>query len=315
MASLLERIQNVFDNHQDLDRDRVRQEGHQQALYQTRDALLGSAVLLKDDWSHELVRSRSESHVGVHAKYEARIKGLNDAFSVLRQSEPGITTQLNPDEFRESATRHAQVSSHHTPELGNSQYHLAYAATRNQLDAEFARRETTDARLHLIQQVGAAADRHLITPYPSDDREAGIRQATVDWANQHDEGRLTARGAERPILNHEQYRVGYDAMKETLDRKLDTYHGFAIDSQVMPSRDTERQAVQEMALQASQGVRENWGDRGRGPERLNDPDYDRGQRKAIMDWSHEQNHRLTLEQQRIMSQERTREVHEYGISY
>ncbi len=96
MASLLERIQNVFDNHQDLQRERIRQEGHQQALYQTRDALLGSAVLLKDDWSQELTRTRSESHAGIHARYEARIQGLNDAFSVLRQSQPGITTQLIP---------------------------------------------------------------------------------------------------------------------------------------------------------------------------------------------------------------------------
>jgi hypothetical protein len=64
-----------------------------------------------------------------------------------------------------------------------------------------------------------------------------------------------------------------------------------------------------------QGVRENWGDRGRGPERLNDPDYDRGQRRAIMDWSHEQNHRLAVDQQRAMRQELTREVHEYGITY
>ena len=70
-----------------------------------------------------------------------------------------------------------------------------------------------------------------------------------------------------------------------------------------------------LRLQASQNVRENWGDRGRGPERLNDPDYDRGQRKAIMDWSHEQNHRLAVEQQRAIRQELTREVHEYGITY
>ena len=62
-------------------------------------------------------------------------------------------------------------------------------------------------------------------------------------------------------------------------------------------------------------VRGNWGDRGRGPERLNDPDYDRGQRVAIRDWSHEHNHRLALEQSRIRTEERTREVHEYGLSY
>jgi hypothetical protein len=311
MASLLERIQNVFDNHQDSERERVRHEGYQQALYQTRDALLGSAIAVKDDWSNEMARSRSESHAGIHARYEARLQGLNDAFSVLRQSEPGITTQLNPDEFRESATRHAQARSYQTMELGHSQYHLAYASTRDQLDAEFARRETTDAKQHFIQHVGGTADRHLITPYP-DDREAGIRQATVDWANQHDERRLLVRGAERPILNHDQYQAGYEYMKESLDRRLEAWHSA---TGVAHSNETERQAVRNIALQASQGVRDNWGDRGRGPERLDDPDYDRGSRKVIIEWSHEHNHRLAVEQQRAMRQELTREVHEYGISY
>ena len=150
MASLLERIQNVFDNHQDLQRERIRQEGHQQALYQTRDALLGSAVLLKDDWSQELTRTRSESHAGIHARYEARIQGLNDAFSVLRQSEPGITTQLNPDEFRESAARRTQSGLHGVPELQHSPYQYAYAATRQQLDLDFAHRENDRAKQQFI---------------------------------------------------------------------------------------------------------------------------------------------------------------------
>jgi hypothetical protein len=315
MASLLERIQNVFDNHQDLNRDRVRQEGYQQALYQTRDALLGSAVLLKDDWSDELVRSRSESHAGVHARYEARVQGLNDAFSVLRQSEPGITTQLNADEFRESAVRQAQARTYGVPELQHSPYQYAYAATRQQLDMDFGHRENDRAKQQFIDDVAVSAQRHLASRYPTEDREAGERQATVDWAHQHKPELLLARGAERPIVDHDQYRAGYDAMKETLDRKFDAWHGTARNSQVASSKDTERQVVHDIALQASEGVRENSGDRGRGPERLNDPDYDRGQRKAIMDWSHEQNHRLAVDQQRAIRQEPAREVHEYGITY
>lgn len=315
MASLLERIQNVFDNHQDLQRERIRQEGHQQALYQTRDALLGSAVLLKDDWSQELTRTRSESHAGIHARYEARIQGLNDAFSVLRQSEPGITTQLNPDEFRESAARRTQAGLYGVPELQHSPYQYAYAATRQQLDLDFAHRENDRAKQQFIDDVAMSAQRHLASRYPSEDREAGARQATVDWAQQHKPELLLARGAERPVLDHDQYRAGYEAMKESLDRKLDTWHSAARESQLTLSNDTERRAVHDVALRASQGVRENWGDRGRGPERLNDPDYDRGQRKAIMDWSHEQNHRLAVDQQRAIRQELTREVHEYGITY
>ena len=116
MANLLERVQNVFDNHQDRERQQAQQEGYQQALYQTRDALIGSALTLKEDWSNELARNRSESHAGIHARYEARVQGLNDAFAVLRQGEPGITTQLNPDEFRESATRQAQARRYEAPE-------------------------------------------------------------------------------------------------------------------------------------------------------------------------------------------------------
>lgn len=96
MASLLERVQNVFDNHQDVERERVRQEGYRAALTETRDALLGSALALKNEWASELARSRSESHASGHARYEARVQGLNDAFATLRQAAPGITTQLQP---------------------------------------------------------------------------------------------------------------------------------------------------------------------------------------------------------------------------
>jgi hypothetical protein len=312
MASLLERVQNVFDNHQDRERDQDRQEGYQQALYQARDALLGSALQLKDEWTNELARTPSESQAQVHARYEARIQGLNDAFAALRQGEPGITTQVNPDQFREAATRQVQSWNKELPELGNSPYHLAYAATRQQLDTELARSETTEAGQQLIEQTTLAANRHLVTPYPADDREAGIRQAMVDWAHRHDDRRELRGGFERPILDPDQYQAGHRATYEALERKLDAW---LTSNSVSPSKDTERQAVHDVAIQASQSVRDNWGDRGSGPERLQDPDYDRGQRKAIMDWSHQQNQRLATEQHRAMREERTREVHEYGISY
>src|SRR6185437_7333006 len=118
------------------------------------------------------------------------------------------------------------------------------------------------------------------------------RQATVDWANQHDERRLLARGAERPILNHDRYQAGYEHMREALDHTLDGWHSA---TGAVHANESERQAVRDIALHASQNVRENRGDRGRGPERLDDPDFDRGSRKAIMDWSHEQNHRLAMD--------------------
>jgi hypothetical protein len=312
MASLLERVQNVFDNHQDREREQARQEGYQQALYQARDVLLGSALQLKNEWTSELSRTPSQSQQQVHARYEARIQGLNDAFAALRQSEPGITTQVNPDEFREAATHQAHSRKYQAPDLGNSPYHLAYAATRQQLETEFARSETTEARQQLIEQTTMAANRHLVTPYPADDREAGIRQATVDWAHRHDDRRELRVGFERPILDPDPYQAGYRARYEALDRTLDAW---LTSNRVSPSRDTERQAVHDIAIGASQSVRDNWGDRGSGPERFTDPDYDRGQRKAIMGWSHEHNQRLATEQHRVAREERTRDVHEYGISY
>jgi hypothetical protein len=312
MASLLERVQNVFDNHQDREREQARQEGYQQALYQARDAMLGSALQLKNEWTSELSSTPSESQPQVHARYEARIQGLNDAFAALRQSEPGITTQVNPDEFREAATRQTHSRKYQEPDLSNSPYHLAYAATRRQLDTEFARSETTEVRQQLVRETTMAANRHLATPYPADDREAGMRQATVDWAHRHDDRRELRVGSERPIQDSDQYQAGYGARFEALERKLDAW---LTSNRVSASKDTERQAVHDMAIQASQRVRDNWGDRGSGPERLTDPDYDRGQRKAIMDWSHEHNQRLATEQHRVAREERTREVHEYGISY
>ena len=315
MANLLERVQNVFDNHQDHDRENVRQQGYQQALYETRDALLGSVLAIKDDWSNELARNRSDSHAAIHAKYEARVHGLNDAFAVLRQSEPGITTQLTPDELRESATRQAQSRTYEAPERSNSPYQYSYAATRQQLEAEYLQRETGEAKQQFIHDVSAVANRHLGTPYPSDDRAAGIRQATVDWAHQHNEHLVLSRGAERPILSPDQYQAGYDSMKETLDRKLEAWQSASQQSGGTPSKEMERQTVHDMALEASRNVRDNWGDRGRGPERLDDPDYDRGSRKGLMDWSHEQNHRLVQEQQRARSEELSRPGQEHGIWY
>ncbi len=223
MANLLERVQNVFDNHQDRDRENTRQQGYHQALYDARDALLASAVALKEDWSNELSRNQSESHASINARYEARVQGLNDAFAVLRQAEPGITTQLNPEDFRESATRHAQARSYEAPERQHSPYHYAYAATRQQLDTDYTQREASESKQQFIENVTSAANRHLGTPYPSDDRAAGIRQATVDWAHEHNPEVLFARGAQPPILNYDQYQAGYDSMKEVLDRKWEAW--------------------------------------------------------------------------------------------
>lgn len=110
------------------------------------------------------------------------------------------------------------------------------------------------------------------------------------------------------ISDREQFESGYQYRRESLDQRLENWRS----AQSNFSVDNERLAVRDIAIQASQSVRDNWGDRGRGPERLEHPDFDRGQRQAIMDWSHEHNHRL-LAQEREKS--RSTEGYGFGISF
>jgi hypothetical protein len=109
------------------------------------------------------------------------------------------------------------------------------------------------------------------------------------------------------VENREQYESGYSYRREILDQRLANWRGVEENHSV----ESERRAVQEIAIRANESVRDNWGDRGSGWERLEHPDFDRGQRKAIMDWSHEHNHRL-LAQEREES--RTAEAYGFGIS-
>jgi hypothetical protein len=110
------------------------------------------------------------------------------------------------------------------------------------------------------------------------------------------------------ISDREQFESGYKYRLENLDQRLGHWRSVQSNSSVK----NERLAVREIAIQANQSVRDNWGDRGRGPERLEHPDFDRGQRQAIMDWSHEHNHRL-LAQEREKS--RSAEGYGFGISF
>lgn len=109
------------------------------------------------------------------------------------------------------------------------------------------------------------------------------------------------------ISDREQFESGYKYRVESLDQRLESWRTSQSNSPV----ENERLAVREIALQASRNVRDNWGDRGRGPERLEHPDFDRGQRQAIMDWSREHNHRL-LAQER--GKDRSAEAYGLGIS-
>ena len=106
MADFLDRIRNVYDDHQDRARQQARQEGYQAALHETRDALLSSALAAQQQWRQELLAAGpAVDHEAIHAKYAARVQGLNDAFAVLRQGDPGITTQLDVEQFHQRATQ------------------------------------------------------------------------------------------------------------------------------------------------------------------------------------------------------------------
>ncbi|MGI9070860.1 MAG: hypothetical protein ACR2JB_05940 [Bryobacteraceae bacterium] len=105
MADLLERIRNVYDDHQDRERRQARQEGYVAAVHETRDALLSSALATQHQWREEVQAAGPNSnHEAIHAKYAARLQGLNDAFAALRQGDPGITTQIDVEQFKQSAT-------------------------------------------------------------------------------------------------------------------------------------------------------------------------------------------------------------------
>ena len=111
MADLLDRIRNVYDDHLDRERQRARQEGYQAALHETHEALLTSALATHLQWREELLAAGPGArHEAIRAIYAARLQGLNDAFAVLRQADPGITTQLDVEQLERSA-----------PQQGNQQ--------------------------------------------------------------------------------------------------------------------------------------------------------------------------------------------------
>jgi hypothetical protein len=108
MASLWERAQNLVDDHQDRQASAAAVNQKAQVLGQTRDELLAKAVEVHS-YREELAATKEPLHrKEVHANYAARLEGLNDAFTVLRQSEPGITTKIDVEQFRKEAERYAE---------------------------------------------------------------------------------------------------------------------------------------------------------------------------------------------------------------
>ena len=105
MANVLDRIRNVYDDHQDRERMEAQRDGYRAALRETRDALLSSALAAQQQWRQEVQAAGANSNQeAIHAKYTAWLQGLNDAFAALRQGDPGITTQLDVEQFKQSVT-------------------------------------------------------------------------------------------------------------------------------------------------------------------------------------------------------------------
>jgi hypothetical protein len=238
MASFWERVQNALDDNQRREREaqerlRARREGYERALYEVRDALLVSALAVKNEWQTQLARDGDRIRSGTDARFVAQLEGLNAAFTVVRQLEPRITTQLHIDQFRE-----AVISG-----------------------AERLRQSESKISHNVVASNGYALNR-----------------LEVDQS---------------------EYKRGYGEMRERLDRSLASALNRVPVTGDSSQAALERRIVHDLALTASRDVRDNWGDRGRGPERLEHPDYDRGQRKALMDWSHEHNHRIIQKIQAI----------------
>ncbi len=233
MASFWERVQNALDDNQrrereERERQQAREQGYQRALYEMRDRLLVTAFSIKEQWQNQLARDGDRIRSGTDSRYAAQLQGLNEAFTVLGQMEPRITTQLHVDELRASAVARANEYRHSEAKNG-------YNATTS-----------------------------------------------------------TGYAPQRLETDHSEYQRGYEEMRTRVDRKLAAELDLIAatgDSQRALAQ--ERRIVHNVAAEASRDFRDNWGDRGRGPERLDHPDFDRGQRKALMEWSHERNHRLT----------------------
>jgi hypothetical protein len=83
-----------------------------------------------------------------------------------------------------------------------------------------------------------------------------------------------------------EYQEGYRYQRQVLGSKLSGIANITLD----PTE--QRQLVHDIAIGQSKAVANDFGDRGRGLEHIMSPEYDRGRREAIMEWSHEHNHRL-----------------------
>ncbi len=121
MPDLFERVRNLWDDHQERDK----QAAVEQATEQIRDAVLGSALQLKQDWQRELIAFHDpNAFEGISADYRKRMEGLNTALGHISDVNPAITAKLDPIEFQKavyaetSKALEPQVEVLHPPEYG-----------------------------------------------------------------------------------------------------------------------------------------------------------------------------------------------------
>ena len=229
MANFWERVQNALGDHQrrereERERQQAREQGYQRALYELRDALLMTALSIKEQWQNQLARDGDRIRSGTDSRYVAELQGLNEAFAVLRQMEPHITTQVHIDEFRASAAARAEELRH--------------------------------------------------------------AEARTTTSNGYASGRLE--------MDPSEYQRGYEDMRTRLERKLASeLNHTPVTGDSLRELEQERRIVHNITVEARRDIRDNWGDRGRGPERFEHLDFEQGQSKALKDWSNDHNHRLT----------------------
>jgi hypothetical protein len=101
---------------------------------------------------------------------------------------------------------------------------------------------------------------------------------------------------EQRLQREAQQQEGYAIGKEDLERRYNRQ----LDANPQATAEEKRQMVHDVAVNYSRSIKDNVGDRGRGWERIESRDFETGQRKALMEFSHNNNHELRLQQEQAV---------------
>lgn len=165
MARLLDRVRNLFDDHQEARLGTVRQ----QTAEQVRDQLLGQALLLKQSWTDELTRSLTDGdRASISTNFRARLETINVALDAVRQIHPAIGARIDVDHFQGLAARPSS-------EFKGGQPDREYENSREYV--EFVRaRSSEEKRTEMLAEFKAAWRDYLV--FSNRDPE-GIRQTLI----------------------------------------------------------------------------------------------------------------------------------------